>query len=178
MKVLLIVDMQKGFITNSNKGLIENINFQIKSGQYDKIVATKFINKENSNYIKKLNWNAMFIGEETDFAIDLPKNAIIIEKTSYGLPLKNFSKNGTELVENSKKILDQNDDLFICGTDYDACVLAIAYQMFDNGYNVSFLNNCIGSSSRNPIDKKIIERILTRNFGAHSIKAEELNEKE
>lgn len=103
MKVLLIVDMQKGFITNSNKGLIENINSQIKSGQYDKIVATKFINKENSNYIKKLNWNAMFNGEETDFAIDLPKNAIIIEKTSYGLPLKIFLKTARNWLKIAKK---------------------------------------------------------------------------
>lgn len=178
MKVLLIVDMQKGFITNSNKVLIENINLQIKSGHYDKIVATKFINSEKSNYVKKLKWNAMFNEEETDFAINLPDNAIIIEKTSYGLPLKNFSKNGTELVENGEKILDQNDELYICGTDYDACVLAIGYQMFDNGYNLSFLSNCIGSSSRNPIDKKVIEKIFTRNFGAESIKADDLNEKE
>lgn len=49
MKILMIIDMQKGFINENNQFLVDNINNLIKSNKFDKIIATKFINN-GENY--------------------------------------------------------------------------------------------------------------------------------
>ena len=59
MKRLLIVDMQKGFINKNNEFLVKNVQNLINSGDFDEIIATKFINYENSPYEKFLNWTDM-----------------------------------------------------------------------------------------------------------------------
>lgn len=176
MKILFIVDMQNGFIPNSNKKLVENINNLIKYKQFDKIVATQFINKEDSQYIKSLNWNEMFSSPQIDFAVELPKDAIIIKKHSYGLPMSMFKSDGLHLTNDF--VLSGDSEIYICGTDYDACVLAIGYQMFDAGYAPKFIDNCIGSASRNPIDKNIVEKIMQRNFGKQSVEFQIEEERE
>ena len=167
MKILFIIDIQKGFITESNKFLIKNFINLIKSNNFHKIVATQFINKKDSQYIKSLNWNDMFSSPKIDFAVNLPRNAIIIKKHSYGLPTNLFKKDGLRLPNGLS--LSKSDDIYICGTDYDACVLAVGYQLFDANYTIKFIESCIGSSSKNPLDKNIIERIMQRNFGKQSV---------
>ena len=71
-------------------------------------------------------------------------------------------------------IIPKDSEIYLCGTDYDACVLAIAYQLFDNGFAPKIISSCIGSASRNPIDKGIVERIMTRNFEKTSIIKEDI----
>ena len=59
MKYLLIVDVQKGFINNKNVEIIPNIEKWINSPNFDRIIATKFINKPDSQYFKQLKWQKM-----------------------------------------------------------------------------------------------------------------------
>ena len=94
MKALIIVDMQKGFIKESNKFLVDNINKLISENRFDKVIATKFVNNADSQYVKFLNWSKMIGEEEQEFAISLPANAIIAEKTSYGLDENALAKAG------------------------------------------------------------------------------------
>lgn len=165
MKTLLIIDVQKGFINENNRQMLKSIENIV--GQFDTIIATQFVNNENSQYVKLLNWNAMLEPEETDFAFKLPKETQIIKKTSYGLPDDVFDKQG--LMVGKDIVVPKGSEIYLCGTDYDACVLAVAYQLFDNGFAPKIISSCIGSSSRNPIDKKVIEKIMSRNFGRQSI---------
>ena len=54
-KVLLIVDMQKGFINKKEYLDLEiKINDLIKKNTYDFYIFTKFINKSNSFYVNIL----------------------------------------------------------------------------------------------------------------------------
>lgn len=64
MKVLMIVDMQQGFIKDNNKFLIDKINNLIKSNEYDRYIFTIFKNKKNSLYEKKLKWTRLQSQEE------------------------------------------------------------------------------------------------------------------
>lgn len=168
MKVLLIVDMQKGFINNNNKFLIENIEALLKNQKFDEIFATKFINHSASQYVEHLDWNKMKRSGLTEFAIDLPKNIKVIEKETYGLKDRMFSGNTFKV---GKKVFSSNqDEIFICGTDYDACVLAIGYQFFDHGFQPHFIMKCTGSASRDPnISPLHFERMCKRIFGDDSI---------
>ena len=172
MKVLLIVDMQKGFINEYNQHLVENINNLIKSYKFDKIIATKFVNKKDSQYIKLLNWNEMFSSPDIDFALDIPKNAIIIEKCSYGIPYDIFGLSDNITLKNStNQIISKDDEIYICGTDYDACVLSIGFQLFDLGYTFYFVEKCIGNGySYKNLNIELIKEIFKKNFGVDCFK--------
>jgi len=168
MKVLLIVDMQKGFINNNNKFLIENIENLLKNQKFDEIFATKFINHPASQFVEYLDWNKMKRSKLTDFAIDLPPTIKIIEKETYGLKDRMFC--GDKFKIGKKVFTPLQDEIYICGTDYDACVLAIAYQFFDHGFQPHFIKNCCGSASKNPnISPMHFERMCKRIFGEESI---------
>ena len=97
MKTLLIIDVQNGFINDHNREMVKNIENLLKIEKFDNIIATQFVNNENSQYIKSLNWNAMFNSPEIDFALNLPKGTFIVQKSSYGLPNSMFVKKGLKI---------------------------------------------------------------------------------
>ena len=154
MNSLLIVDMQKGFINDNNAFLCEKIENLIKNGKFSQIYATKFVNSEKSQYVKFLNWHKMMTQAEQDFAINLPKDCKIFEKTSYALSARDL-----------QKLKKSGGGICLCGTDYDACVLAIAFQLFDNGIKPYIIIDCVGSHSKQPISKADFEKICVKNFG-------------
>lgn len=86
-KILIIVDVQKGFITNSNKNMLENINKLLERSHFDRIFATKFVNLNGGQYQRFLDWHKMTESPDIDLAFDEPENLEIIEKHSYALPL-------------------------------------------------------------------------------------------
>lgn len=147
--------MQKGFITKNNEFLVKNIESLLKNNKFDKVYATKFVNNLNSQYVKFLNWSKMCDAKSQEFAVTLPDTAVILEKTSYALP--------TEFVGGGTK------EVFLCGTDYDACLLAIAYQLFDKGIQPRIILDCTGSASNSPLDKNEFIKLCRRNFGEKSI---------
>lgn len=161
MNILVVVDMQKGFINKNNEFLIKNIEKLAKNANFDKIIATKFVNQKNSHYEKYLSYSAMQIGDECEFAVRLPEETIVVQKTSYGFPLKYLS--------HEEDLFEKGDTIYLCGTDTDACVLAIAYQLFDLGFEVKIVSDAIGSSAKEPLDRKYLDRIFTRNFGKNCI---------
>ena len=147
-KILIIVDMQNGFMTRPNYiNLQSKINNLIKLNEYDKYIFTKFINKDNSLYETKLNWFELKNKESQTICVDIPENSIVLEKMGYGL--------SHEQLEQIKS-LDVNS-VDICGLQTDACVYAIAFQLFDNGIFPNILiNYCQTSLERNSIAKEIM----------------------
>ena len=153
-KSLIVVDMQKGFMTNSNyKLLTKKINDLIKHSNYTKIYLTKFINADNSFYETKLKWFKLKSQKSQDFSIKVPQNAIIFEKMGYGLSFEQLNK---------LKELNQNS-IDICGLQSDACVYAIALQLFDNDIFPNILVNYIAT---NPSREHIVKEILIHQFGS------------
>ena len=67
MKVLLIIDMQKGFMKNYKyRQLNKKISKLINTNIYDKLIFTKFLNDELKNKLfqTKLNWYELRTEEE------------------------------------------------------------------------------------------------------------------
>ena len=160
MKYLLIVDVQNGFINNNNSKIIPNIEKLVKSLDFDEIIVTKFINKPDSQYFKQLNWQEMTSSPDIDLAFKLQneERVTIVEKTSYALPQQAVNS-----------LFDEGTEIYICGLDYDACVLAIGFQLFDLGFKVSFLLDSISTANVNPMPIKYFKNIILRNFGEKSI---------
>ena len=147
-KVLIVVDMQKGFMTKLNyTNLQAKINELIKLNSYDIYIFTKFINKDGSLYEKKLNWFELKNEQSQTICVDIPENSIILEKYGYGL--------SKEQIEQIKALNIESID--ICGLQTDACVYAISFQLFDNGIFPNILINfCQTSPERNNIAKEIL----------------------
>lgn len=156
----MIVDMQVGVINKFNKHLIDRINKLIYENKFDEIIYTKFINKDFSAFEKFLNWKGVKTEDKTAFSVEYKKKSLIFEKTSYGL------------TEEQLRILKNKniDEIYLCGTDLDACILAIAYQLFDCNIRPLFLIEDCGSGSGNKKFYKQLEGLLVRNFGTESIR--------
>lgn len=151
MKVLLVVDMQKGFMNGENyKHLNKKIAELIDGKYYDKYIFTKFKNDstKNSLYQTKLNWNKLMTDAEQEFSINLPSGAMIIEKYGYGLQ--------SEDLEYIKSL--NINEIDICGIESEACIYAISLQLWDKGIYPNILSKYIAG-------KQNMEAVFKRQFG-------------
>lgn len=73
MKNIIIVDMQKGFMKESNNFLIDRINEYISKNHFDNIFLTKCVNNDNSPFQTILNWNGVKTKEQQEFAINVSR---------------------------------------------------------------------------------------------------------
>lgn len=155
MKNIIIVDMQKGFINDNNSHLIGKINAYLNNNTFQNVIYTKCIYNSTSSFVKILNWHGMKDKDEQQIVVDVLNNATILNKEGYGL-----TQDDLNLIK-SKGITE----IEVCGTDIDACVLAIAFNLFDNGIKPIIMQNLCASSSK---DKTMYEnalKIMTRQFG-------------
>lgn len=151
MKILLVIDMQKGFMKNSKYLELNNkISDYISKSNYDKIIFTKYINEKlkNSLYQDKIGWTKLTTKHEQDFSLKIPKNAIIMEKYGYGLNRQDLD------YINSLNIKEVD----ICGLKSEACVYAISLQLWDIGIYPNILYNYVEGD----VDMK---KIFIKQFG-------------
>ncbi len=159
-KNILIVDMQTGFLKQTDSCLIENINNYLLENKFNNVFYTKCTNTSKSPFTKLLKWNGLQDENEKEIAVLILKNGLILEKDQYALNQKH--------IKLFKKL--KINEIEICGTDSDACVLAIAFQLFDNNIRPVILENLITTSSKNPKALSTSLEIMRRNFGKDSIK--------
>lgn len=159
MKALMVVDMQNGQMSKNNQHLIDKINKLIKKNNYDKVIYTRFYNHEESPFVTFLNYKEMLSVEETEICVDMGDDSWIFPKVSYGLAPQQLNYLKEKGV----------DEVVLCGTDVDACVLAIGYNLFDNGIRPYFKWDCIASKNKDKSAKTRVKAIILRNFGEDSI---------
>ena len=136
MKVLLVVDMQKGFIKNKDYWVLsDRISNLVNNGGYDKLIFTKFINDRMKNplYEDRLNWPGLQTEEEQNFSFLLPQNAIVFNKYGYGV--------GEDCLQYIANL--HIDEIDICGVQSEACVYAIALQLWDSGIYPNILKDYV-----------------------------------
>ena len=153
-KALLIVDMQNGFITKKPySDLVSKINSLIEKNNYEYYIFTKFINRKNSFYVKKLGWKNLLSEESQKICVSIPHNNFIFEKNGYGLSQKQ--------IEKIKEILSTENNIDICGLQTDACLYAISLQLFDNDIYPNILINYTATLNNN----KAVRAMLIHQFG-------------
>ncbi|MBQ3048203.1 MAG: isochorismatase family protein [Clostridia bacterium] len=152
MKVLLIIDMQKGFISNKKYlKLNQKVNDFISKSSYDKYIFTQFINKKSKNpfYQNKIGWQGLTTKQEQDFSVALPKNSQVFKKYGYSLSQDDL-----------KSIKSLNiSEIDICGVKAEACVYAISLQLWDNGIYPNILTNLV-------LGDKKMTKIYKKQFGS------------
>lgn len=123
-KTLLIVDIQNYTISRLPNYVVQNIMTLLEHKDLfgiSTVVATRFINSQNSLYRTQLNCNACSNGS-TD--IEIPKN--FLDKVDYVVH-KNTYNIDTRIISN---IFKKSSEIYIVGTDIDACIYAIALKLF------------------------------------------------
>lgn len=151
--------MQKGFMCDCNKHLIDDINNYLTKNQFDNIFFTKCANTPQSPYTNILKWNGMSSSDDQEFVINIPKNAEILTKDCYGISKEN--------IEYIKSLGIK--EIEICGTDIDACCLAIGFNLFDNNIKPIFVKDLCATSSKNQDIKNSALTIISRQFGEDSV---------
>ena len=152
--------MQKGFINDNNRHIVEKINNYLKNNVFDNIIYTKYVNYEGSPFVKILDWHAMRASSEQEFCVDFVKGATIIPKVGYGVNMEDIAK--------LKKL--GIEEIEICGTDTDACVLAVAFQLFDSGIKPIILKDLCASSSSNIEMHNMAIKVMERQFGKDNVR--------
>ena len=112
-----------------------------------------------SPYTKILNWNGIKDKDDQEIVCYVPKNAKILTKNCYGISYNDI-----------KYLKDLGiTEIEICGTDTDACCLAIAFNLFDNCIKPIILSNLCASSSRNKNNHLNALDIMKRQFGNDNV---------
>lgn len=128
--ILILIDMQNGFLQQEHtKQLVPKIETLLQKKIFDSVLATKFVNTDNSPFTKIMQWNGMIEPNEQDIIESLKQYIdITIIKNTYDCVNKAFIEQLYKVNNNKKP-----KKVYLAGVDTDACVLTIATKLFDNG---------------------------------------------
>ena len=155
---LVIVDVQNGFINNFTRSIPKKI-VKVANMDFDNIIFLKFRNRVSSNFNKELRWKEMFLSPATDITPELrelAKRSAVFTKTSYSA----FRSEKFVSYIKEKNI----GDLYICGLDTNACVLATAMEAFERGYRVRVLEDLCASPDGRKAHLDAVS-IMKKNLG-------------
>lgn len=150
--LLIIVDMQKAFINENTKGIDDKIqNFIEKSGIKD-VVATRYINHENTACYRFEGWKECMEGtEETEVPSILKpyiKREFLKDKYScWNDEMKKFiSDNGYDMI-------------YFAGVNTGCCVLHSVYDCYNDVVECRVIEDLCGSTSGHELHMEAIDVI-------------------
>lgn len=160
-KALVIIDLQKGFITNHTQKLPAMIrNFILRHKEnYDLIIFTQYVNHLQSNFVKNLNYSGFIKKEQNDFVKEIKEftnKDNVFTKDTYG----SFVNNKVSNIFKKYKI----GEVDLAGIDTENCVLTFARDAFDRGYKVNVLKELCGSHSNLELHRAAL-KIIKNNIG-------------
>ena len=152
---LLVVDLQRGFGPSAE--LVDKINNELCS-QYQTVAATLFTNPPTGLFRSELKYHLMTQGEPETKSLLKCDSALTLHKTGYGL--------NAELIAILKKT--GVTTWHLCGIESDACVLACAFSLWDNGLAPVMLSSFCQAGT----DKahKEAAAVFKRQFGKHNLR--------
>ena len=137
-KALFVIDVQNYFTDSVATALPRNIARYVQTHRkdYQTIIFTRFVNTPHSSVYRFLKWKKSMVSPDIDIALELQsllKYGVLVSKDVYSA-LK---------VPRVAKLLKEKriEPIYLCGVDTDCCVLATAYDAFDQGYQVCLLEN-------------------------------------
>ena len=153
---LLVIDVQKEFLTDTTRDRVPEIQRLTETGRYDYCVLTYYKNTPKSPCWHRLHWYDGLDAGADSLLIRPPAGlpTVVVEKTTYALPRGDLPE-----------LLGLCSHIDLVGFDTDACVLAAAIDLFDEGYDFDVLGDCCASTNGwdyHEAALKIISRVLAR----------------
>lgn len=129
-KILIIVDVQNGFVRNEAVyEVVQRISALLEKKLFDTIIGTQFLNIPGGRYEKYLGWKRLQNNEDREIRSEIkPFLNHIVPKTTYNCINDSFMN----------LLFCENDNVspeyvFVIGLDTDCCVQTIATSLFDHG---------------------------------------------
>lgn len=124
--VLVVIDMQKGFLNDDSDFVIPRVVDLIKEFRERSmpVIFTRFLNVVGSPYENLIGWKGLIKDEEIDLAEEIqPYADIVINKNFY-----------TSLTDEFCELAEKRDwkTFVICGVSTESCVLKTAVDIFEN----------------------------------------------
>lgn len=161
MKILLIADVQQGFINEHTKHIPGEIEKHVQNFKYDLIVATRFINKGDSLFQSELDFqNMTMLSQDTKLVDSINDLAdIVLMKSAY-----------SSITPDIDKLLKKNDmkEVYIAGLNTETVILSTAFHLFDRDIKPKVLSSLCASQSGEEIHKCAIN-ILKKAIGSRNI---------
>jgi|GEM_PF-89916 sugar/nucleoside kinase (ribokinase family)/nicotinamidase-related amidase len=157
-RALIVVDLQKGFITAHTAHLPASVAAFLGQVQCEPVVFTRFINQAHSPYERFLDWREMHQPPDTDLVEELqPFARIELVKHTY-----------TALTSELRAQLAAADEVLLVGVDTDACVLKTAFDLFEAGYRVRVIADLCATTEGPAMHEKALA-VLQRNIGRQCV---------
>lgn len=161
-KALLVIDVQNYFMRNSRARVLSRKMLKyiaVNRRRFDLIAFTHFVNHKHSNLYKILGWKDCVKSPDIDIVRELGP------MLKYGKVFKKSVLSALKIPE-LKSLLKRRGirSLYLCGIDTDCCVLATAYDAFDDGYDVTVLQNLSVTTGKRSLHKSALE-MVERNIG-------------
>lgn len=159
VKILLLIDIQEGFMNEITESIPNNVKKHIKNYSYDLVIATRFINKIESLHKSELKTKDMTM---------LSPHAKLVEGISEISDIVLMKSTYTSLTADVAKLLEKNNmkQVYLAGLNTDTSILATAFDLFDKGIRPIILSKCCGSIAgleANAAALNILERALGEN---------------
>lgn len=160
-KALIVIDVQKYFLDGKTQGIVKKIADYLKnsSQNYSAIYFTIFKNNSKSPLSKISGWKDCASSPDTDICDEIEEYT-----NNKNLFYKNILS-AAKVSGISQGLLNKNiSQVDLCGFDTDCCVLATAYDLFDQGIKPVVLENLTWSTSKEKLHKAAI-KMFERNIG-------------
>lgn len=170
--ILIIVDIQNGFTRyEQTQVLAKKIIALTNSGIFDKIIATRFLNREGSQYTKFMNWHRLIESPDIDLVEGIKADKVL-DKWIYTCVDDSFMNLLKELNNG-----EMPTHVFVCGADTDCCVLKTSVDLFEKGIMPLVLTQYCNSNG-GPKAHEAGLLAMSRLLGKQSIVDEEIESKE
>lgn len=136
--ILIFVDMQNDFTEQpQTKSLSNKIENMLALNLFDEVVATYFMNYNNSIYEKLMNWERLKSDKDRTIPSELqPYIDEYFPKNLYSCVSPSFLQMLCQLNDG-----EYPKKLFVAGVDTDCCVLKMAVDLFENNIRPIVLTN-------------------------------------
>ena len=162
--MLLVVDVQNGFVNEHTRHIIEAVNRLIGafSGRGLPVAFTRFVNTPGSGYQRWIGWARFMDGPENDLSDAIDASAGLV-----------FVKHGYTAFtpEFESYLLEQRiQRLVLCGIATDGCVLKSAVDAFERGIEPVVVTDACASHAGSEIHAAGL-LLLGRFIGTRQLKS-------
>ncbi|MDQ3778934.1 MAG: cysteine hydrolase [Chloroflexota bacterium] len=162
-RVLLVVDVQQGFVNPFTDHVPGRIRRLIERGDHDPVLFTRFINRPDGPYRRFLGWHECAEPPGTDLAPEVAPLAA----TERVFTKRGFTGISEGLADRLRELAPEA--VTIVGIDTDMCVLKVAMDIFDLGIRPLVLVDCCASTAGLQAHLAGLA-VLARNIGADQLR--------
>lgn len=160
MKCLFVIDVQNGFVSDKTEMVLPKIEQLMNDFDEGFIIATQFINTENSGFTDIIHWGRLKTTPEINL---IP---FVKEKATYVIQKPTYSA----CIDEAMQLLLENNvtEAYIAGIDTDCCVLATAISLFERNIRPVVLEQYCASNG-GEVSHQAAITVLERTIGMKQI---------